>query len=147
LTPCVKVERNYIDLINKTTIEAKSDFIEKLTHDSYVVQVERITDRFSTKLDMLLSVFEQRNFVDDKKITKEYTHTTDHEDVKILTDLLHYTGTNPKEKKEIETEQEAWRTVNAMREDLLQKLKEKDQALSEKDRLIAELLKKIEDKK
>jgi hypothetical protein len=161
LTPCVKVERNYIDLINKTTIEAKSDFIEKLTHDSYVVQVERITDRFSTKLDMLLSVFEQRNFVDDKKITKEYTHTTDHEDVKILTDLLHYTGTNPKEKKEIETEQEAWRTVNAMREDLLQKLKEKDQALSEKDqalskkdqalsekdRLIAELLKKLEDKK
>ena len=113
-TPCIKVERNYKDLINKITLSEKSDFVEKLTHDSYVVQVERITDRYSTKLDKLLSVFEQTNFVDDKKIIKEFKHDTELEEVKILTDILHYSGTDPEEKKKIETEQEAWRTVNAM---------------------------------
>lgn len=150
-TSCLKVERNYKDQINKTTIETKSDFVEKLTHDSYIVQVERITDRYQTRLDKLLSIFEQKNFVDDKKIIKEFTHVVDIEEIKIATDILHHSGTNSEEKKKIETEQEAWRTVNAMFEDkekkYLQKLKEKDQALTEKDLLIAELMKKLNEKK
>jgi hypothetical protein len=141
-TPCIKVERNYKDLINKITLSEKSDFVEKLTHDSYVVQVERITDRYSTKLDKLLSVFEQTNFVDDKKIIKEFKHDTELEEVKILTDILHYSGTNPEEKKKIETEQEAWRTVNAMfeneRKELIKALSEKNKALSEKDLALSE---------
>jgi hypothetical protein len=141
-TPCIKVERNYKDLINKITLSEKSDFVEKLTHDSYVVQVERITDRYSTKLDKLLSVFEQTNFVDDKKIIKEFKHDTELEEVKILTDILHYSGTDPEEKKKIETEQEAWRTVNAMfeneRKELIKALSEKNKALSEKDLALSE---------
>jgi septal ring factor EnvC (AmiA/AmiB activator) len=107
-----------------------------------VVQVERITDRYSTKLDKLLSVFEQTNFVDDKKIIKEFKHDTELEEVKILTDILHYSGTNPEEKKKIETEQEAWRTVNAMfeneRKELIKALSEKNKALSEKDLALSE---------
>jgi hypothetical protein len=142
-TPCIKVERNYKDLINKITLSEKSDFVEKLTHDSYVVQVERITDRYSTKLDKLLSVFEQTNFVDDKKIIKEFKHDTELEEVKILTDILHYSGTDPEEKKKIETEQEAWRTVNAMfeneRKELIKALSEKNKALSEKEQELNKL--------
>ena len=154
LTPCLKVERNYKDLVNKQTLSTKSDFVEKLTHDSYIVQVDRITDRYLTKLDKLLSVFEQTNFVDDKKILKEFNHTTDVEEVQLMTAILHHAGTNPIEKKEIEVEQEAWRTVNAMFENQKkefmkaldekdQALSEKDQALSEKDQLIVELMQKL----
>ena len=144
LTPCIKVERNYKDLINNTTLEIKSDFVEKLTHDSYVVQVDRITDRYFTKLDKLLSVFEQTNFVDDKKIIKEFNHTADLEELKIMTDILHHSGTNPEEKKKIETEQEAWRTVNAMFED---KEKKYLKALNDKDQIIANLMRKLDEKK
>ena len=86
--------------------------------------------------------------MDDKKITKEYTHQVDLEEIKIVTDILHHSGTNTEEKKKIETEQEAWRTVDALtdglREKVLQQTKliqEKEQALSEKDNLIAELMK------
>ena len=151
LTPCIKVERNYKDLINKTTLETKSDFVEKLTHDSYVVQVERITDRYQTILDKLLSVFEQTNFVDDKKIIKEFNHAADLEEVKIMTEILHHSGTNPIEKKKIETEQEAWRTVNAMfeneKKEFIKALNEKDQKLNEKDKIIASLMKQIREKK
>ena len=157
-TPCLKVERNYKDQINKTTIETKSDFVEKLTHDSYVVQVERITDRYQTRLDKLLSIFEQKNFIDDQKIIKEFNHEVDIEEMKIATEILNHAGTDPQQKKKIETEQEAWRTVNAMFEDKEKKyqkelaeqrkvLIEKDQALTEKDKLIAELMKRLEEKK
>ena len=158
LTSCIKVERKYRDLINKVTLETKSDFVEKLTHDSYVVQVERITDRYSTKLDKLLSVFEQTNFVDDYKIIKEFNHTADLEEVKIMTDILHHSGTDPKEKKKIETEQEAWRSINALFSDKEKKflkelneknqeINEKNQEIHEKDQEIAELKRMLDEQK
>jgi hypothetical protein len=165
-SPCIKVERNYWDLIDKKTIEERSDFVEKLTgrhsaHDSYVVQVNRISDRYQTKLDKLLSIFEQTNFVDDKKIIKEFNHEVDIDELKIATDILQHSGTNPAEKKRIEDEQEAWRTFDAMTAKLRQKveqqgkalnekdqaLNEKDQALNEKDRELLELKRQMEELK
>lgn len=137
---CLKVERNYKDLISKNIIDKKSDFVEKLTHDSFIVQVDRITNRYQTSLDKLLSVFEQSNFADDKKITKQFQHPTDDEDVKILTDILHHSGTNPEERKLIEDEQEAWRTVNAMFED---KEKELKKVIDDQAKLIEELKRKL----
>ncbi|TAG52900.1 MAG: hypothetical protein EAZ27_11660 [Cytophagales bacterium] len=158
-TPCLKIERQYWDLSNKIVIKEKSEFVEKLTHDCYIVQVERITNRYQTKLDKLLSVFEQTNFVDDKKTIKEYSHQVDLEEVKLTTDILHYSGTNLEEKKKLEIEQEAWRTVDAMAEGLRQKvafqskilsekeleINEKNKSLSEKDKEILNLKKQMEE--
>ncbi|MDO5608640.1 MAG: Rpn family recombination-promoting nuclease/putative transposase, partial [Capnocytophaga sp.] len=154
---CIRVERNYIDLVNKTVLEKKSDFIEKLTHDSYIVQVNRITGRYQTRLDKLLSVFEQNNFIDESKIIKQFPHPTDTEEVKLITDILHHTGADPEQRKRIEDEQEAWRTVNAMFEDkekaFIKALNEKNKvldeqakALDEKDKLIEELKRRLDDK-
>jgi len=156
-SPCIKVERNYKDLINNIELVEKSDFIEKLTHDCFVVQIDRITDRYQTRLDKLLSVFEQTNFTDDTQITKQYNHTADVEEVKIITDILHHSGTNPAERKQIEIEQEAWRTVNAMFEEKQKKFEKKEKilkegivenikALSAKDKTISEKDKTINEK-
>jgi uncharacterized protein (DUF3084 family) len=164
-TPCLKVERNYKNQINKTVMETKSEFVEKLTHDSFIVQVERITDRFQTRLDKLLSLFAQDNFIDNTKITKRFDHEIDSEDLKITTDILHYSGTDPEERKKIEVEQEAIRTINAMFSEKDKKydkvvenftkvsqqlsesekqLSQKDKQLSEKDELIEKLKKQLE---
>jgi len=64
----IKVNRQYIDLINKTLILEKSDFIEKLTHDCFVVQIPRIQPRLQTRLEMLLTIFEQNHFIDSRVI-------------------------------------------------------------------------------
>ena len=150
-TACIKVERNYRDLVNKKIIDQKSDFVEKLTHDSYIVQVERITDNYSTKLDKLLSIFEQQHFIDDKKITKEFIHELDTEDIKLTTDILHFAGTNPEERKKIETEQEAWRTVNAMFEDkekeLMAVINENKKVLDENKKVLDEMARELEELK
>jgi hypothetical protein len=142
-SPCIKIERNYWDLIDKKIIDGRSDFVEKLTHDSFIVQVNRITDRYQTRLDKLLSIFEQTNFVDDKEIIKEFTHEVDIDEIKIATDILHHSGTNPEEKKKIETEQEAWRTVDAMTEGLRQKVEEQNKELVELKRQMEELKRKF----
>ena len=141
---CLKVERNYKDLISKKIIDTKSDFVEKLTHDSYIVQVGRITNRYQTRLDKLLSVFEQTNFLDDTKMTKEFKHDTDIEEVKIITDILHYSGTDPVERKKLEIEQEAWRTVEAMYEERAEKL---IQELNDSKKANSELLRQVEELK
>ena len=147
---CIKVNRHYLDLINKTIIESKNEFVEKLTHDSYIVQVNRITDRFQTKLDKLLSLFEQRNFLNDKLTVKDYLHAIDNEDLKITADILHHTGTDPEEQKKIENEQEAWRSFNAMFEtkekEYWKKLEAKDKEIDAKDKEIEELKRRLGEK-
>jgi hypothetical protein len=155
---CLKVERNYVDLINNKTITQKSDFIEKLTHDSYIVQVKRITDRYQTSLDKLLSVFEQRNFLNDDKIIKEYSHNPDVEEVRMITEILHYSGTSPDERREIEIEIEAWRTFNASQSDATKKAirdlekaqkenKEKDQIIEKQEQEKEEIKEELEKQK
>lgn len=160
-TACIKVERNYNDLINKKIITQKSDFVEKLTHDSFIVQVERVTGSYQTRLDKLLSIFEQKHFIDEKKIIKEYNHPTDIEELKIMTEILHHTGTNPTERKRIETEQEALRTIDALTSGLREKsekllkvidenrkeLNEKEKVIGEKEKVIAEMARQLEELK
>jgi len=162
---CVKVRRRYHDLINDTIIDEKNEFIEKLTHDSFVVQVKRITGKYKSRLDKLLSVFEQDNFVDDKGVVKEFIHETDVEEVKIMTDILHHTGTDPAERKQIEDEQEAWRTIdeytdgklksikieveakNKIIKETKEDLKKIQEALKQKDNEMEKMMKEIEDLK
>ena len=45
-------------------IETKETFIESLTLDSYVIQIPYLTDKRRNDLEILLSVFDQRNNVD-----------------------------------------------------------------------------------
>ena len=66
----VKVDRHYIDLQTKSIIDTKSDFIEKLTHDCYIVQLLRIESRVKTTHYRLLTVFEQRKFIIDDETLK-----------------------------------------------------------------------------
>lgn len=142
-TACLKAERNYMDLIEQKIVHQKSEFVEKLTHDCYIVQVERITNRYQTKLDRLLSLFEQSNFLDDKRIIKEYKHDIENEEIRISTDILHHAVVDPKEKKLIEDEQEAWRSINAMfyeQEQSFSKIMESNRVELELNRVELELM-------
>ncbi len=152
-SPCIKVERNYIDLITNTKINKKSEFVEKLSHDSFVVQVPRITNRYQTHLDKLLSVFEQVNFADDKEITKDFAHLLDTEELKTMTEILHFVGTDPQERKQLEIEQEAFRTIHAMfgetEENYLkaqQEIQEAKQEIQDKEQKIQKTQQELQDK-
>jgi hypothetical protein len=52
-------------------------------------------------------------------------------------DILHHTGVDPEQKKLIEIEQEAWRSINALLEDqergYIKAIVEKDKTIDEKD--------------
>ncbi len=110
----LKVARNYTDLLTHKIIPQKSDFIEHLSHDCYIVQMSKIQVRVRTRLEELLSVFEQSNFLDENGIIKEYKYEISNEIIKSMVDMLHFVATDPVKRKEIENEREAWRTIGAM---------------------------------
>ena len=57
----VTVKRSYFDAVTREEIHARVDFIEHLTHDSHVIQISELKRRRRSKLEQLLSLFEQMN--------------------------------------------------------------------------------------
>ncbi len=61
--PIIKVARNYTDCISGKIIEKRDEFIESLTHDSYVIQIPRLQHNSKNRLEQVLAVFEQSDGV------------------------------------------------------------------------------------
>ena len=57
--PVVKVNRHYTDAATGEEISIQDPFVEALTHDSIVVQIDRLKGRRRTDLERLLMVFDQ----------------------------------------------------------------------------------------
>jgi DNA repair exonuclease SbcCD ATPase subunit len=148
-TAVVKVNRQYLDLVNQQVIVNKSDFIEKLTHDCYVIQVNKIEPKFQTRLDRLLTVFEQKYFYYDDNMLKAYDYPIKDDEIKKMIDDLHYAGTDPAERKRMEDEKEAYRVLDwateAKYEELKVKMSEAEKKIEESEKKIEESEKKIEE--
>ena len=163
----IHVCRKYHDMITQTELRVKSEFIECLTHDSYIVQIPQIEGKTRTRLEKMLSVFEQKYFIDDRGARKKYHHEVDDENIRYMLELLYHTGADPDTQKEIETEwwsSELWEEVIVKRDQkiALQKksleesrkalnsnkkaLVEKDKALVEKDKALEAKDKALEEK-
>jgi hypothetical protein len=57
--PVLKVNRHYLDVVTGDEVRITDPFVEALTHDSIVVQVNRLKNRRRTELERLLEVFDQ----------------------------------------------------------------------------------------
>ena len=64
LPPCVKVDRRYLNLITHRRVKARSEFIEALSHDVYVIQARQLRHSVKQELARILSVFGQEDFID-----------------------------------------------------------------------------------
>jgi len=94
----------YRDLLTNKELVVHDDFVERLTHSAYFVQTPLIKPSLNTKLDKLLSIFEQANFIDAEKMIKNYSLAVDDPDVKAVIDVLHYVAADPQLRKELEKE-------------------------------------------
>ncbi len=68
--PIIKVQREYKDIASGEVIKEKEDFIECLTHDSFIIQIPFLSKNRKTELEAILAVFDQsmtessRHFLD-----------------------------------------------------------------------------------
>ena len=111
------------DLTTNKKLEVNDSFVEYLTHSAYFVQTLRIKPSFNTKLEKLLSIFEQANFVGDNKTTKDFALKEDKELEDVLK-VLHYVAADKEAREELDKEEYYQEAIEGM--------------FGEKDRKIAE---------
>jgi len=63
----IGIKRTYTDLITGKEITTKEAFIESLTHDSYVIQIPELAHKRRNELEIILSVFDQSNAIDEEQ--------------------------------------------------------------------------------
>ena len=57
--PVLKINRHYLDVATGDEVRITDPFVEALTHDAIVVQINRLKNRRRTELERLLEVFDQ----------------------------------------------------------------------------------------
>ena len=53
------INRAYYDLIHQKKLDVKTDFVEKLTHDSFIILIRQLPPKERTELEGVLQVFNQ----------------------------------------------------------------------------------------
>ena len=139
--PVIKVERNYIDLAKQEVIIEKEEFIESLTHDSFVIQIRRLSGRRRTELEQLLIVFDQ-----DYKTEDDHLLNIKEEDLPkryrpVLRRLL-AAFSNKEVRDRMDDEDEIIEDF----QNLERRIHEKDKAIEEKDKTIEEKDKALDEK-
>lgn len=146
-TPVLKVNREYIDLSTSQVIEADDPFIEKLTHDSFIIQISRLDQPTETSLERTLQVFSQSFIVDDNRILEiDPALLEDSPLTELITDRLRQAATEEKILREAILEEEVEHTIEQyVREkqelsDIKDKLQEeRDELQSKNDELESEV--------
>jgi hypothetical protein len=155
LPAVIKVDRRYIDVIHGTEITERNEFIECLSHDSYVIQIPALQIELKSRLEYVLSIFMQENFINKENHLKDYRYETEDTLMKKILRKLSTAAGNRDFLRQMEVEELAYRDYDILRttietsekriqemETILQKneteIQEKDKVLHEKDMILRE---------
>ena len=142
----VKINRQYKDVLTGEIIkDAKDDFVELLTHDSYFIQVRLLPTETKSKLERILQVFNPRfKTKDTHKL--DFTGDTDDLIVQKIVNRLQRAIIDEELRRQMDFEDEFYGALedeynkgvaeSAAKKDII--IAEKEQALVEKDQVIIE---------
>jgi hypothetical protein len=74
--PVLKVERQYFNAVSNRKLNVKEDFVEKLSHDLYAIQIPRLKMHARTELEQMLDVFNQNKYKTADNHILEYMGST-----------------------------------------------------------------------
>jgi hypothetical protein len=144
-SPCFKIGREYVDLFTGEPTAERSHFMERLTHDSYVVQAARIPERRGRNpLNELLELFEQRNFTNREKTEKSYPYEPKTAGVREMRKVLSSLVADPEAREQVTLELEYERIMNGGFNEMSRELAEAKTALADKDTALAAALAELE---
>jgi hypothetical protein len=163
-SPAFVARPDYWDLRTGIKLLGKDFFVENLTHNAYFIQTHRISRSFQTKLDRLLSVFEQANFVGYTETTKLLDLSEDdleqkYPELKELVNILRKAAADKDTLQKLDREQEYLEAMDEMfgkkdtelrqtkekLEESTQKLGESNQKLKESTQKLEEFTQKLEE--
>jgi hypothetical protein len=141
--PVIRVQRECYDDATDEKLEGQEEFIECLTHDSYVIQVPYLSDELKTEVEKMLGIFDQSKLSPDHHILNiaEADYPAKY---RPIIRRLQRAVAEPEVRQKMEIEDEITdelkkmaRTIQQQQDDLSESektLEEKDKALEEKDK-------------
>ena len=158
--PVLKINRHYLDLATGEEVRITDPFVEALTHDAIVVQINRLRNRRRTELERLLEVFDQglasrsdphlldileENFPEHhREVLRRLLRAGAEQEVRdkmdVEDDMLTAFQDQARESADL---RQALAEQGQVIEAKDQALEAKDQVIEEKDRLIADLKRRL----
>jgi hypothetical protein len=137
--PIVRISRSYIDAVTgQELLGVREDFVEKLTHDSIIVQIPRLEMETRTRLETVLSIFNQQYITNERRLLRFPEDGTD-----TLVQAMIVRLAKAVVSEEIRTSIDVEETFDAaMEKTIRRKMAERDAAIAERDFVIAEQQKK-----
>lgn len=137
----VKINRTYRDVVTQEILDIKEDFVELLTHDSYLIQVRKLAKSARNKLERVLHVFSPIYQSTSDKHQLDFQGDTDDPLIKKMVDRLGRAIASEEIRDLMDVEDELDRIFD-------REMKKKDEIIAEKEGIIAEQEKLlIEEKK
>lgn len=153
LGPVVKVNRICSDCTTGQQYEKIEEFVESLTHETYIIQIPLVHGKRRTELEKLLSVFDQENRSSDYHILN-VSEDDFPKRYQIIIRRLQRAIAKESLRRSMDIEDDIIEEVKDMERDIELKeqvitqqsktLKEKDKKLEEKDKKLIEQNKKLE---
>jgi hypothetical protein len=131
--PVIKVARQYYDITTGEEIQTREEFIESLTHDSYVIQIPHLQSDHKSDVEQLLTVFDQHRITTDKHILN-LNETNYPEKYREIIRRLQSAIATPEVRETMDAEDDILEELDMMEREIA----EKDKALLEKDKVVAE---------
>ena len=140
-SPVVKVAREYIDVYTGEKLGHREEFIESLTHDSFIIQIPFLHEKRQNELSQILSLFDQSRKVPDDKHFLEISDADYPQELEFLVRKLREAAEENEVVKIMQVEDELinqFANMERLIESKDQVLAEKDQAISEKDQALSQ---------
>ncbi|MDM8520867.1 hypothetical protein QUF64_12530 [Anaerolineales bacterium HSG6] len=155
IAPVIKVARQYYDVTTGEEIQTSEEFIESLTHDSYIIQIPLLHPDHQTEVEELLMVFDQRWATADEKWVLNFTAGSYLERYDPIIRRLQSAIASPEVRRTMRAEDEILEELTMLEQEIAERdkalaeerkrvaehqqaLSEKDKALSDKDKVVTE---------
>jgi len=132
-TPAILVNNVVTDTVSGSVLEVKNDFVQLLTHPSYILQIPRLRPQRKTRIEKFLSIFDQDKVSDSKYILNLEEKVGD-ADIDEVIDYLHLATEDDEMIRKLEFEEDVETEFLKLEDELEKALREKEKALREKEK-------------
>ena len=141
--PIIYVNHQAYDYDDNVVKDGLPDpFVESLQHNSIIVQLPLLKGRINNRLEQVLSVFDQTNVMDDKKVIRVDDQQFDGDnDMEYIVRRLQSAAADPEVRYQMNAEDEFFKEIEDRDTAIMErdeKLKEKDSQIQEKDSQLKE---------
>ena len=134
LPAATHIKRGYVDMFTGKKLHVKNQFVESLTHDSYLIQIPLLKENVQSKLEALLSIFDQTKKATEAYILRFPDTLPELELLQKIIKRLQQAGTTEELRKKAQIENEVETSFKKM----AREIQEKDQALHEQAKALQE---------